>query len=145
MTWRKNEKGFTLIEMLLSLVILSTISSLILTGVVFLKKDLEVKSIDKLEWEIFLHQVNRDVRTSNTQIASGSTLTLFVKERAITIEKYQDKIRRRVDGSGHEILLQNVGAFNVKQGEQGLNLEVKDKYGGQVQAFLVPIKRSIVP
>ncbi|MBM7693284.1 prepilin-type N-terminal cleavage/methylation domain-containing protein [Peribacillus deserti] len=141
----KNEKGFTLIEMLLSVVILSTLASLILTGMIFLKKDFEVKSINKMEWELFLHQINRDIRTSTMQTAAGSTLTLFVKNRTITIEKYQDKIRRRIDGSGHEILLQNTQSFHVKTEGEGLNLEVKDQYGNSLNAFLLPIRRSIDP
>ncbi|WP_026692908.1 competence type IV pilus minor pilin ComGF [Peribacillus kribbensis] len=133
----RNEKGFTLIEMLLGLFLVCMIAGLITSGTAVLNRDFQTKgSVDQMEWEIFLQQVKRDVRGSFSQEAGPAGIKLRTKHATILIERYQDKIRRRVDGEGHEILLQNIAAFSAAEKQGRILISVGDKKGNKLDAVV---------
>lgn len=136
----QNKKGFTLIELLISLSIFLAISSLILQMLTNVHTSLRSDAgINPKEWEIFLNQLKRQVYLSTEQKVSGSKLYLTVKNSEIVlIEKYGEKLRRRVNGTGHDVLLQNVSRFSVKKTGKTIVIEVTDN-SGQVYT------RSITP
>ena len=136
----QNKKGFTLIELLISLSIFLAISSLILQMLTNVHTSLRSDvGINPKEWEIFLNQLKRQVYLSTEQKVSGSKLYLTVKNSdVVLIEQYGEKLRRRVNGTGHDVLLQNVSRFSVKQTGKIIVIEVTDK-NGQVYT------RSITP
>ena len=95
--------------------------------------------INPKEWEIFLNQFKRQVYLSTDQKVSGNKLFLSVKNNEIVLfEQFGDKLRRRVNGTGHDVVLQNVSRFSVKKEGKLIVIEVTDK-GGKLYT------RSITP
>lgn len=136
----QNKSGFTLIELLVSLSIFLAISSLILQMLTNVHTSLRTDvGINPKEWEIFLNQFKRQVYLSTDQKVSGNKLFLSVKNNEIVLfEQFGDKLRRRVNGTGHDVVLQNVSRFSVKKEGELIVIEVTDK-GGKLYT------RSITP
>ncbi|MEK3797745.1 competence type IV pilus minor pilin ComGF [Peribacillus sp. FSL H8-0477] len=136
----QNKRGFTLIELLVSLSIFLAISSLILQMLTNVHTSLRTDvGINPKEWEIFLNQFKRQVYLSTDQKVSGNKLFLSVKNNEIVLfEQFGDKLRRRVNGTGHDVVLQNVSRFSVKKEGKLIVIEVTDK-GGKLYT------RSITP
>ncbi|MCO0598933.1 ComGF family competence protein [Peribacillus butanolivorans] len=126
---RKND-GFTIIEMLFSLMILMTTSIFILQLFSIIHTQLESK--DKLhpkEWEIFTMQMQQEVRGAKSQDVIENKLYLLSGDQLSFIEQYEDKLRRRVNGKGHEVILQNISKFKVEKDGNVIVLNITDKAG----------------
>ncbi|MFB7642189.1 competence type IV pilus minor pilin ComGF [Peribacillus butanolivorans] len=139
---RKND-GFTLIEMLFSLMILMTISIFILQLFSIIHTQLESK--DKLhpkEWEIFTMQMQQEVRGAKSQDVIENKLYLLSGDQLSFIEQYEDKLRRRVNGKGHEVILQNISKFKVEKDGNVIVLNITDKAGNTVIRRFHPFFKS---
>jgi competence protein ComGF len=135
----RKDDGFTMAEMLASLVVLLSISSLVLQMAAILHTSLGSKSsINPREWEICINQIKREVRQSTSQEASGDTVYLVIGSDVVTIEKYQDKLRRKLNGAGYEVLLQNIKSFYAKKEGKSIVLTVTDKEGASFSRILRP-------
>ncbi|WP_078382680.1 competence type IV pilus minor pilin ComGF [Sutcliffiella halmapala] len=106
----KKSGGFTLIEVLVSfsvVLVLTAFFPILLKSIYTLTK--ENKEIHPLELEVFIHQAKMEIRNAKHVTTNGKMLTIMNRNnQTITYENYEGKVRRRVNGSGHEILLQNV-------------------------------------
>ncbi|KON70051.1 hypothetical protein AKG34_15690 [Peribacillus butanolivorans] len=139
---RKND-GFTIIEMLFSLMILMTISIFILQLFSIIHTQLESK--DKLhpkEWEIFTMQMQQEVRGAKSQDVIENKLYLLSGDQLSFIEQYEDKLRRRVNGKGHEVILQNISKFKVEKDGNVIVLNITDKAGNTVIRRFHPFFKS---
>ncbi|MFC9597287.1 competence type IV pilus minor pilin ComGF [Peribacillus butanolivorans] len=139
---RKND-GFTMIEMLFSLMILMTTSIFILQLFSIIHTQLESK--DKLhpkEWEIFTMQMQQEVRGAKSQDVIENKLYLLSGDQLSFIEQYEDKLRRRVNGKGHEVILQNISKFKVEKDGNVIVLNITDKAGNTVIRRFHPFFKS---
>ncbi|MCK1991485.1 ComGF family competence protein [Peribacillus muralis] len=139
---RQND-GFTMIEMLFSLLILMTISLFVVQ--LFSIIQTQVGTIDKLhpkEWEVFTMQMHQEVRSSKSQDILGNRLYLLSSDQLTSIEQYEDKVRRRVDGKGHEVMLQNISKFHVEQDGSVIVLVITDKAGTTFSRSFHPYLRN---
>ncbi|MET3318274.1 UNVERIFIED_ORG: competence protein ComGF [Peribacillus simplex] len=139
---RKND-GFTIIEMLFSLMILMTTSIFILQLFSIIHTQLESK--DKLhpkEWEIFTMQMQQEVRGAKSQDVIENKLYLLSGDQLSFIEQYEDKLRRRVNGKGHEVILQNISKFKVEKDGNVIVLNITDKAGNTVIRRFHPFFKS---
>ncbi|MFJ7746159.1 competence type IV pilus minor pilin ComGF [Peribacillus sp. NPDC097295] len=126
---RKNE-GFTMIEMLFSLMILMTISLFVLQLFTIIQIQIGTKNkIHPKEWEIFTLQMQQEVRSSKSQDVVGNKLYLLSGEDLSLIEQYNDKLRRRVNGGGHEVILQNISNVEVEKVDNVIEIHITDKSG----------------
>ncbi|MGE7182927.1 competence type IV pilus minor pilin ComGF [Peribacillus sp. NPDC006672] len=126
---RKND-GFTMIEMLFSLMILMTTSLFVLQ--LFSIIHTQMGSVDKLhpkEWEVFTMQMKQEVRSSKDQDVMGNKLYLLSGEQLSAFEQYEDKVRRQVNGMGHEVILQNISEFRVEKDGGVIVINITDKAG----------------
>lgn len=126
---RKND-GFTMIELLFSLLILMTTSLFVLQ--LFSIIHTQMRSVDKLhpkEWEVFTLQMKQEVRSSKAQDVMGNKLYLLSGEQLSSLEQYEDKVRRRVNGMGHEVILQNISEFRVNKDGSVIVINITDKAG----------------
>jgi competence protein ComGF len=83
-------------------------------------------SIQEMEWTVFCSQIKKEIRmSSRAEVVSGK---LFLTKGADTIiyEKYGSNIRRRVNSTGHEIILQNVGEFTFTLLNNAVKVTVRD-------------------
>lgn len=123
--WKKN-KGFTLIEVLICLSVVLLITSflpLILKTVY--RVSFESEGIHLLELDIFAQKLQYEARHGQGVAATSNQLTIWRDDgRHVTFDLYQDKIRRRVAGTGHVIVLQRVKAFFVQEKPYGALLKI---------------------
>jgi competence protein ComGF len=139
---RKND-GFTMIELLFSLLILMTTSLFVLQ--LFSIIHTQMRSVDKLhpkEWEVFTMQMKQEVRSSKAQDVMGNKLYLLSGEQLSSLEQYEDKVRRRVDGMGHEVILQNISEFRVNKDDSVIVINITDKAGTTFSRRFHPFFRN---
>ncbi|QOR68980.1 prepilin-type N-terminal cleavage/methylation domain-containing protein [Cytobacillus suaedae] len=133
-----NERGFTFLEMLVSLSILMLLLTF-LVGLLAIIKEPKA-GINKLEWELFIQQAKQEIYQS-TQISHINTTLTFFKnnEETVTYELYGTSIRRRVNGAGHEILLQNVSVVKYELLNNGVAIEAIDKHNNVFRSQLFSV------
>lgn len=124
----QKNNGFTLIEMLISLVVFMVISMLAVQ--VFSAVHTHTTKTNELqveEWEMFSLQIQRELRNSKEQAVKNNRLYLLVNGAWITVEHYQNIVRRQVDGGGHDVMLQNISSFQVEQRGTKMIVHVTDQ------------------
>ena len=125
----KREQGFTLIEILLSILIVIIIAHLILqTMLVLVPQTQKAKGINSREWELFLMNVKREIKSGESVQVSSNKLAILTSfpEEVTSIHRYKNLIRRQVDFKGHEVLLHNVKSLHVEQKDYYIKMTVID-------------------
>lgn len=84
--------------------------------------------LQRMEWEVFISQVKKEVRMSDTITINHNRLLLNSNGKNIIYEQYGPSIRRRVDLKGHEIYLQNIKSVTFEKLNQGVKISVQDIY-----------------
>jgi competence protein ComGF len=82
-----------------------------------------------MEWTVFCSQVQKEIMTVSKGEVIGSKLMLTKDTDSILYEKYGTSLRRRVNLTGHEILLQNVQEVSFVRLKNGIMLTVTDLEG----------------
>ncbi|WP_139378402.1 competence type IV pilus minor pilin ComGF [Mesobacillus jeotgali] len=136
----RNERGFTMLEMLLSMLVFLMIASLLPLGLGILLEDSVIeKGIRGMEWEVFSSQVKKEIRAAEQMTVQPDKLLLKVEGQFILYEKYASSMRRRVNYQGHEILFQNLSSFTFEQIADGVMINAVDsnqtKYSVRVHQF----------
>jgi competence protein ComGF len=122
-----NERGFTMLEMLLSLMMFLMIASMLPLGFGILLDDSVIEEgIRGMEWEVFSSQVKKEIRTAEQVTVQSDKLLLKVDGQFILYEKYASSMRRRVNYKGHEILFQNLSSFTFEQIADGVMISAVD-------------------
>ncbi|WP_240056582.1 competence type IV pilus minor pilin ComGF [Bacillus mesophilum] len=123
-----NEKGFTMLDALYGFTVFLLIMSLIpLTMNHIIQSSETNKIIAKMEWNIFIQQLKKEVRLSEggIEVANGK-LIVRKNQQQISYEKYGSNIRRRVNGTGHEIVMQNVRDVTYEEQRKSLVIRMID-------------------
>ncbi|WP_323705719.1 competence type IV pilus minor pilin ComGF [Mammaliicoccus sciuri] len=111
----KNNKGFTMIEMLLSLSFLLIILALVplLIKSLYLFKD---NAMDHTHFELmmFRKELSDEIKESTLKLDSANNRIKFVNEiRSIEFTLLNEKIIKSINGRGNITLVNNVKAFQV--------------------------------
>ena len=125
-----NEKAFTLLEVLIALSIFSVIALFMspIFQIILNNKDSQAE-LQAMEWEVFCSQMKKEIRLSTkAQVVSGR-LILTKDADTIQYEKFGSNLRRRVNSTGHEILLQNVSEYSFSILNNSVKVMVKDLSG----------------
>ena len=136
-----NDRGFTMLEMLLSLLAFIVIASVI-PGVMktMLDDGILESGIRRMEWEVFSSQIKKEVRSADKYTVSQEKIMIESDGKIILYEKYGTSMRRRVDFQGHEILMQNLSWFQFLTIHEGFEVRAADLNGSQyslrVQNFI---------
>ncbi len=129
----QNEKGFTLLETLFSLVLFLMIISISTSSIKsFVKRNYSYESVNRLELDNFIKEVQKEANKS-ISFTVHSDLLLFEEFNQVTISyrKYATIIRRQRLGLGHEIVLQNIKDIKFVQiSEKQILVKVIDLNGG---------------
>ncbi len=138
MTLLKQENGFTMIEMLFALSITLIVAHLFLQSMLVLQPMRENnQELNPLEWELFLHNLKREVKKAENSTVVNGNLFLQFEGSQYSVEKYKNLLRQRVNGVGHVVLLHNVKNYNVEKEEHFINLTVYDLSNKQYSAKLL--------
>lgn len=126
----QNERGFTMAEMLLSVLLFLLIASMLPLGMRIILDHRVAESMErKMEWEVFSSQVKREIRSAQEMTVQPDKLLLKVDEQIILYEKYAASMRRRVNYQGHEILIQNLSSFSFGKIADGVEIKARDLEG----------------
>ncbi|MGG0176213.1 competence type IV pilus minor pilin ComGF [Gottfriedia acidiceleris] len=129
----QNEKGFTLLETLFSLVLFLMIISISTSSIKsFVKRNYSYESVNRLELDNFIKEVQKEANKS-ISFTVHSDLLLFEEFNQVTISyrKYTTIVRRQRLGLGHEIVLQNIRDIKFEQiSERQILVKVIDLNGG---------------
>ncbi|MFF2875303.1 competence type IV pilus minor pilin ComGF [Gottfriedia sp. NPDC057991] len=129
----QNEKGFTLLETLFSLVLFLMIISISTSSLKsFVKRNYSFESVNRLELDNFIKEVQKEANKS-IRFTVHPDLLLFEEFNQVTISyrKYATIIRRQRLGLGHEIVLQNIKDIKFAQiSERQILVKVIDLNGG---------------
>ncbi|WP_297991007.1 competence type IV pilus minor pilin ComGF [Anoxybacillus sp.] len=135
---KKREKGFTLIEVLMSLAAFFIILSLLVT-LFHLASNHTIKhgKFHYFEWLVFIQQAKMEVRESKDVRIYGTAIQFdkWTGER-VTYEKYGTLIRRRVNATGHEIMLQFIQHVRYEKEQGGIRIHVLTDKGDSYEAFI---------
>ncbi|MFE8702493.1 competence type IV pilus minor pilin ComGF [Cytobacillus sp. FJAT-54145] len=140
-----NSKGFTMLEMLFSFSIFCLVSSFIpITFQLVLDHDSVHTRIQKMEWEVFVYQLSKEIQMSEHTNISNNKLELSIGGETISYEKYGSNIRRLVDYRGHEIVLQNVKGSQFNQTGQTIHINVMDTFNQSHEVNIFTYISSVV-
>lgn len=126
----QNERGFTMVEMLLSVLLFLLIASMLPLGMkIILDNRTADTAVRRMEWEIFSSQVKKEIRSAQQLTVQPDKLLMKVDGQFILYEKYASSMRRRVNYQGHEILIQNLSSFSFAKIADGVEVRAKDVKG----------------
>ncbi|MDR6998727.1 competence type IV pilus minor pilin ComGF [Neobacillus niacini] len=133
----KNEKAFTLIEAIFALAIFSILVFFMAPLMQIILNNKAIQGEDQpMEWEIFCSQLKREIRTySRVEVISGK-LILTKDAETVQYERYGNNLRRRVNNSGHEIVLQNVSDAAFVLLNNAVKVYAKDVWGKEYSVVI---------
>lgn len=133
--------GFTFTEMLLSFSLFLILVSFFPLGVnILLGQSLLTKELQEMEWQVFVSQAKKEIRMCDELIITGDGLFMKMNGHLIEYKKWGEYLRRRVDGKGHELILQQVKSAAFETVLQGVRIYVSDIYG---QSYSVLIRTPV--
>jgi competence protein ComGF len=132
-----NDNAFTLIETLFafSLFILLIFFMSPIFQLVLNNEEVEGR-LQEMEWDIFCSQIKKEINMSERAEVMGGRLFLTKDNQTISYEKYYDLLRRRVNNSGHDVLLQNVSEVTFTLVNNAVKIFVKSLDGDE---FMITI------
>ncbi|RSK27826.1 hypothetical protein EJF36_13595 [Bacillus sp. HMF5848] len=133
----RTDVGFTLIEMLLSLLVFNIVMLLVVPLFYYSSIDLMSKEgIDIFEWEVFVQQWKDEVRLAKTAYVTSSVLVVEINSSDhISFEQYGGILRRRVNGLGHTVMLQKIADVTFEIHSAGVSIHVIDREGKAHHAY----------
>ncbi|MBL4951418.1 prepilin-type N-terminal cleavage/methylation domain-containing protein [Neobacillus sp. YIM B02564] len=125
-----NENAFTLVEALFALSIFSIIVFLLapIFQIILDHRDNQIR-LQEMEWEVFCSQFKKEIRLSTEAKVESGQLILTKGKDSIIYEKYETNLRRRVNFTGHEVVLQNVSQHAFELLNNAVKVTVKNNLG----------------
>ncbi|MFK9093273.1 competence type IV pilus minor pilin ComGF [Bacillus salipaludis] len=125
-----NEKAFTLIEVLIAFSIFATIIFFMapIFQIILNTKGNDAE-LQAMEWEVFSSQMKKEIRLSTRAVVDSGRLILTKDTETVQIEMYGSNLRRRVNSTGHEIILQNVSQSTFSIINSAVKIAVTDTRG----------------
>lgn len=123
----RNEKGFLMVDLYLQLLILGIVTSSLVVFIAVLQPFTEtMDQVEVQELEQFWLEVDQLVSTSSHVRTSfvPCTLLMDIGTDVIRFEKYSSMIRKRKNGTGHELALLAVESCHFKISESQLEVRV---------------------
>ncbi|MBE5104235.1 ComGF family competence protein [Bacillus thuringiensis] len=142
---RKNklEIGFTLIEMIVCLLLLSLFFLLLPRFHFIGMENKQLKGLNDWEWDVFLGQIQLEFREvsfgENITLGNGESILRFRLRNGeeVTYEKVNSHLIRKVNMRGREVLLQKVEMVSYKLTPHLLFINVKDTSGKRYEGVTV--------
>lgn len=119
--------GFTLVEALLGLASFCLVATLLpVTFQVFSGVDQTNTRLQAMQWEVFSSQIKKEIRMSQRIEPQTNRLLLTKDTDSILYEQFGTNVRRRVNFTGNEILLQNIKSIRFEPIKNGVKINVED-------------------
>lgn len=127
---KNKQSGFTLLEVMICFLFISVFFLLLPRLQVLFIEPPYPKQITNWEWNVFLEQVQIEFR--DVEEGTNGEGKLFFKTKTgeqITYVKSGNNIVRKVNGAGHEVLLQKVEDISYQLAAHTLIIRVQDING----------------
>ncbi|ASK63203.1 hypothetical protein CFK37_14125 [Virgibacillus phasianinus] len=127
-----NQQGFTILSMLLAI----TILFITIPFLEYMTKSLSyTTNYTDLSYHQFFHFFRDDLlRSTNYTIGDQAVYFHAIDGTKVTYEKYQDIIRRQVDGTGHEVVINgNVKNAFFEKISYGVKVTITTKDGANYE------------
>ena len=112
----KNNQGFTLLSTLIALTILMLITSLILPLLIAVQQIESPSYKTDYEWRQFHFYLMNEFSQAQFVSLEDQAIQFHLADDTVNrYELYFNTIRRRVNNSGHEVILQDVKDFSTKR------------------------------
>ncbi|WHZ06123.1 competence type IV pilus minor pilin ComGF [Neobacillus sp. YX16] len=122
-----NEKAFTLLEVLFAFSIFTTIVFFMFPVFQIISDNKDSNGrLQAMEWDVFCSQIKKEIHISSKAEVISGNLVLTLNNEKILYEKYGSNIRKRVNSTGHETLLQNVSLVTFTRINNSVKITVKD-------------------
>lgn len=127
MDWKTDESAFTLLEMLFVLSILA----ITLPFVIYLMQQIQTTTgHENASVQHFFVYLRNDALRADEMYGENNRLHYKINEfETATIERYDQVIRRRINGKGHEIYLRHVESFHVQPVDFGFHITITTTKG----------------
>ncbi|WNF37796.1 competence type IV pilus minor pilin ComGF [Bacillaceae bacterium IKA-2] len=123
----KKQAGFTFLEVLIAFLIFLVIASL--TPQFFKLISFQPKLLQRAETGIFFQQLAIDVHHSaNVEVVNNIVYLQQGNDKTVTYAYFHNRIRRQVNNTGQEIVLQKVAVVQFTQWKNGIDVSVTDIY-----------------
>lgn len=127
------ERGFTLIECMLSLFILMVVVSLLLMLFKVSAFDRDIHYLFRNQAHLFFEQIEGEIHSASTIQAAGTTLLLNHSNGDVAVyELLNSNLRRRLNWTGHEVLLGDVKNVQYRLADQQLEIRVHSLQGDKL-------------
>ncbi|CUB21274.1 hypothetical protein BN2127_JRS3_02604 [Bacillus safensis] len=107
----------------------------------------DINRFSQMEWKQTVQQLDEELtRAAAVKSVKGGKALEYISDqgRVITIEPYQDMLRKRTDQAGHLPLLHKVKQFHVRTSQHRAILKVTDGSGKVHEAVFFTYK-GVVP
>ncbi|WP_285858106.1 competence type IV pilus minor pilin ComGF [Bacillus safensis] len=147
---RNGEQGFTLVQALWQLQLFLFLSFGCVLIFSTAEKALpfeEINRFSQMEWKQTVLQLDEELsRATAVRSVQGGNALEYVSDqgRVVTIEPYQEMLRKRTDQAGHLPLLHKVKQFQVRTSQHRAILKVTDGSGKVHEAVFFTYK-GVVP
>lgn len=95
----------------------------------------------KIEWLVFIQQLKKEVRIAEeVSLDNRGELMLLIDNQFISYEKYGDKLRRRVNGTGHEVVLQKLQSVQFEVTEDNMTIVYRNIFQKEYRSSFYQMK-----
>ncbi len=122
---KNNQLGMTLLELMLTVTILMAIIS-VLPMMMNAAVKRSGEDLQHQEIQLFYHLFSKEVREASKISIIGESIEMInINGTVVLYERYGSSIRRRVNGTGHEIVLQHIKKLIVGVSGRKVMIEVE--------------------
>jgi competence protein ComGF len=121
---KRYERGYTLIETILTFTLFLTLVSL-LPGLFHVLFSVDRSPLHQQEISIFFEQADKEIQGSISAEIKSNTLYLNQPNgKLVSYEQYGNRMVRKVDGKGFEIILQNIESVEFALSQTMVSMKV---------------------
>lgn len=131
-----DRKGFTLLEALMGMFVMSVLFLLILQMVMVLNDNM-ISYYNKRQDVLFVMQANRDIlKAKNIKIDDNILVFETYEGDEVSYSQSGDEIVRKVNNEGYEVVLSNIDYVNFYMANDKIYAEVKHKNEEEKNIFI---------
>lgn len=132
-----NNRGFTLLEIMFTLFILSAIVFLFPLFIELMRSQEQTNLLNSKEVEIFFMQLSKEIHSATCIQVHSNTLYITHKDgKTATYARYGTNVRRQVNGTGQERALQNIKTIAFKANESIVTVQIEGESGNKFERKL---------
>lgn len=126
-----------MLEMLFAFSIFCVVSTFLplMFQIIFNDHSIETR-IQNMEWELFVNQLKKEIQAGESVEIVNGQLRIMNGGDLSTYQKYQEILRKQVNGTGYEVALQNVKSVAFTKNVQSVTIVVETSFNQTKKATI---------